>query len=121
MLTISDVSTLITLETEYNAAVEHRSAAREVANSADFQFRATLEVCEHAINLQRALEKNRFHEAEEAYTPAHRMLMNMQYKARDLYRHADEAYKNAHTAAEKSFYALKEARESATFGAPQTQ
>ena len=120
MLTTSDVSNLVKLETEYNAAVEHRSAAREVANSADFQFRATLEVCEHAINLQRALEKNRFHEVHEAFTPVHRMLMDMQRETEALYQHADAAYKNAHTAAKKSFYAVKEARVSATSGAPQT-
>ena len=121
MLTISDVSNLVKLETEYNAAVEHRSAAREVANSADFQFRATLEVCEHAINLQRALEKNRFHEVHEAFTPVHRMLMDMQRETEALYQHADAAYKNAHTAAKMSFYAVKEAQVSATSGVPKTQ
>jgi len=118
MLTISDVSNLVKLETEYNTAVEHRTAARKAANLADFQCRANLEVCEHAINLQQALKKNRFHEAEEAYTPAHHMLMDMHYKARDLYRQADAAYKNANTAVEQSFYALEEARKSATFSAP---
>lgn len=118
MLTTSDVSTLISLETEYNAAVEHRSAAREVANSADFQFRATLEVCEHAINLQRALEKNRLLESEEAYTPVYRVLMIMQRETEASHRHADAAYQNAHKAAKKCFHALEEARKSATFGAP---
>jgi len=121
MLTTSDVSNLVKLETEYNAAVESRSAAREAANSADFQHRATLEVCEHAINLQGALEKNRFHEGEGAYSPVHRMLMDMQRKAHASYRHADAAYKDAHKAVKKSFYALQEARESATIDAPQAQ
>jgi hypothetical protein len=121
MQTTSDVSNIVKLETEYNAAVESRSDAREAANSADFRFRATLEVCEHAINLQHALEKNRFHEGEEAYTPVYRMLVEMQRKAQALYRHADAAYKDAHTAVKKSFYALQEARESATIDAPQAQ
>jgi hypothetical protein len=57
MLTISDVSNLVKLETEYNTAVEHRTAAREAVNSADFRFRAMREVYEHANNLQNALEK----------------------------------------------------------------
>ncbi len=120
MLTNSDVSTLVKLEAEFNAAVESRSDAREAANSADFRFRATLEVCEHAINLQHALEKNRFHEGEEAYTPVYHMLVEMQRKARALYQHADAAYKDAHIAVKKSFYALQEARESATIDAPRT-
>lgn len=121
MLTTSDVSNLVKLETEYNAAVASRSAAREAANSADFRFHATLEVCEHAINLHQALEKNRFHEGQEAYTPVHHMLMDMQRETQALYRHADAAYKDAHTAVKKSFYALQEARESATIDAPQAQ
>ena len=121
MLTISDVSNLVKLETEYNAAVEHRSAAREAANLADFRFHATLEVCEHAINLKHALEKNRFHEIQEAFIPVHRMLMDMQRETEALYQHADAAYKNAHTAAKMSFYAVKEAQVSATSGVPKTQ
>ena len=92
MLTISDVSNLVKLETEYNTAVEHRIAAREAVNSADFRFHAMLEVCEHAINLQK--------------------------KTQGLYRHAEAAYYDAHTAAKKSFHALEEARKSATVGAP---
>jgi hypothetical protein len=120
MLTTSDVSNLVKLETEFNAAVESRSAAREAANSADFRFHATLEVCEHAINLQQTLEKNRFHEGQEAYTPVHHMLMDMQRETQALYRHADAAYKDAHIAVKKSFYALQEARESGTIDAPQT-
>jgi predicted RND superfamily exporter protein len=121
MLKNSDVSTLVKLDAEFNAAVEHRNAAREAANLADFQYQATLKVCEHAINLKHALEKNRFHEVQEAFTPVHRILMDMQRETEALYQHADAAYKNAHTAAKKSFYSVKEARVSATSGAPQTQ
>ena len=118
MLTISDVSNHVKLETEYNTAVEHRTAAREAVNSADFRFRAMREVCEHAINLQNALEKNRFHEYEESYAPVYETLINLQKKTQGLYRHAEAAYYDAHTAAKKSFHALEEARKSATVGAP---
>ena len=121
MLTTSDVSNLVKLETEYNAAVEHRSAAREAANSADFRFSAMREVCEHAINLQNALEKNRFHEDQESYAPVYKTLINLHTKTQALYRRAEAGYYDAHIAVKKSFYALQEARESATIDAPQAQ
>jgi hypothetical protein len=119
MLTNSDVLNLIMLESEFCAAVESRTAAREAANSAEFRYRATAEVCEHAINLKRALGKNRFHEDEGLYSPFHHRLMKMQQETQVVYRDADAAYELAHKTAQKSFYALQDARKTATLSAPE--
>lgn len=121
MLKNSDLLSLVRLETEFNAAVESRIAAREVADSVEFRYHALHEMYEHAYNLQRALQKNRFHEEAELYAPVYRRLADVQAKTEVLYRSAEVAYDLAHTAARKSFYALQEARESATIDAPQTQ
>lgn len=121
MLTYPHVLELVKFETELNAALENRLAAREAANSADFRFHAMLKVCEHAINLQRALERNRFLEAEEMYVPVYRLLMAMHREAEDAYKNAQAGYALAHETAQVCFYALRDARESAGLGTPENE
>ncbi len=117
-MTNSDVLNLDVLESNFCAAVESRNAARDAANSAEFQYRATMELCEHAINLNRALKKNRFHEDEKVFSPLFQKLMKMQYDGEKVYRSADAAYELAHETVEKGFYELQEARKAATFNVP---
>ncbi|NHZ44587.1 hypothetical protein [Massilia aquatica] len=113
MLSKSHLSNLVKLETEFNAAVENRVAAREAADSVEFRWRALLEMYEHADKLQRALKKNRFHEEEALFATVYRSLAALQTKTEVLYRSAEVKYENAHTAAKKDFYLLEEARKSA--------
>ena len=119
MMTNSDVSTLNVLESEYCAAVESRSAARDAANSADFRFRATLEIYEHANNLKQALEKNRFFEDEMVFTTLFQRFVKMQREAQDVYRNAGAAYELANKTVQKSFYELQKARKSASINTPE--
>lgn len=121
MLTKSDLSNIVKLETEFNAAVERRIAAREAADSAEFRYRALREMYEPADNLQRALKKNRFFEEAELYAPVYRRLAAVQTKTEALYRDAQAAYENAHTAAKTGFYLLEDARKSAALSAPENE
>ncbi len=117
MLPYPHVVELVKFETEFNAAVENRLAAREAANLADFRFHATLKVGEHAINLQDALKRNRFFEDAELYAPVHRMLMKTQREAQDAHSNAQAVYELAHKTAKVCFSALQEARKSAGLSA----
>ncbi|CAN7411290.1 hypothetical protein [Duganella sp. LjRoot269] len=121
MLTKSDLSNLVKLETEFNAAIESRIAAREAADSVEFRYRALREMYEHADNLQRALKKNRFFEEEELYAPVHRNLEGLHRKTQALYMVAEAAYENAHTAAKNRFSLLEDARKSAALSAPENE
>lgn len=121
MLTYPHVLELVKFETELKAAVENRLAAREAANLADFRFHAALKVGEHAINLQHALERNRFLEDAELYAPVYHLLMETQREAQSAYRNAQTAYELAHKTARVCFYALQDARKSAGLSAPENE
>jgi hypothetical protein len=121
MLPYPHVAELVKFETEFNVAVENRLAARQAADLADFRFHATLKVCEHAINLQNALKRNRFFEDAELYAPVHRMLVKTQLEAQDAHRNAQEAYELAHKTARVCFYAMQDARKSAGLSAPENE
>lgn len=121
MLTEYHVPNLVELERELNAAIENRLAAREAANLADFRFSSARTVSEHAINLQRALERSRFLEDAELFAPVHRLLMKTQYEARDAYRNAQTAFELAHKTVEVCFCALHDARKWAGFCVPENE
>jgi hypothetical protein len=110
MLTEYHVPNLVELERELNAAVENRLAAREAVNLADFRFHATVKVGEHAINLQRALERNRFLEDAELYAPVHRILMKTQQEAHGAFMDAQAVFELAHKNVQVCLCALYDAR-----------
>lgn len=115
------VPNLVELERELNAAVENRLAAREAANLADFRFSATLTVGEHAINLQRALERSRFLEDAELYAPVHRLLMKTQHEAQEAFRNAQAAFELAHKTVDICSCALRDARKSSGLCVPENE
>lgn len=121
MLTEYHVPKLVELERALNAAIENRLAAREAANLANFRFSSTLTIGEHAINLQRALERSRFFENAELYAPVHRILMKAQQEAQTGYRDAQAVFELAHKNVQVCLCAMHDARKRAGFSVPENE